>query len=412
MSTVIICCSIVEGTHLMEFLLRNLNIIAWIGTITSSIYLLLVLFAGFHFRLKRKLRPRNAVPPPPVSLLKPLHGIEAGLRTNLASHFAQDYSGDFEILFCARSAEDEGLLLARSIAELYPDVKCQFLVSGEPQFPNAKVHSLSVMAMAASHELFVTTDADVRVERDYLARCVAEIESGAVELAFCLYRGIPVIPTLALRLDALGKTVEMGSGVMVAVMFTGVDFALGPSMMFHRRAIADAGGFREIGDYYADDFVFGHRLAARGRRVEIAAHVVELVVAAKDGWTSFTNQLRWMQSTRRSRPWGHLGTGLIFAVPFGLLGFFTESSLGHATVGIALLLAAILNRVTQSAVVLTLLGERDVASSSCLYPLRDLLGGVLWLCSYLPLRTQYHDTSFKILPDGRLTPVPHLERNA
>ena len=98
MSTVVICSSIVEGTHLMGFLLRSLNIIAWIGTITSSIYLLLVLLAGLDFRSSRKVRAHSAVLPP-VSLLKPLHGMEAGLRINLSSHFAQDYSGEFEILF-------------------------------------------------------------------------------------------------------------------------------------------------------------------------------------------------------------------------------------------------------------------------------------------------------------------------
>lgn len=396
----------------MEFLFRILNITAWIGTITSSIYLLLVLTAAFLFRSRcRKKAYSLAHPPPALSLLKPLHGMETGLRKNLESHFAQDYPGKFEILFCARSAEDEGLLLAQSLAEKYPKVKCKFLVSGEPQFPNAKVYSLSVMAQAASHELFVTTDADVRVESDYLTRCVAEMESGDVELAFCLYRGVPANSTLALRLDALGKTVEMSSGAMVAVMFHDVDFALGPSMVFHRRAIENAGGFRELGDYWAEDFVFGHRLAVRGRRVEIATHVVELVVAARDGWASFTNQLRWMQSTRRSRPWGHLGAGLTFAIPFGLLGFFTETSMGNATAGTALLLTAILNRIIQSAVVLIVLGERDIIRLSCLYPLRDFLGGVLWFCSYLPFRTRYHDTAFKILPDGRLTRTSHMERN-
>jgi len=397
----------------MFFVLQILHILAWIGSVTSSIYCLMVLLAAIRFRTRH---PQSSGPvkrpTPSVSVLKPLHGMQPGLHKNLASHFVQDYPGEFELLFCARQGQDEGLLLARTLADLHPKVKCQFLLSGEPLFPNAKAYSLNLMADAASHELLVTTDADVCVGSDYLTTCVAEFEQKNADLASCLYRGVAEGSSLAVRLDAIGKTVEMSSGALVAAMLNGVDFALGPSMIFTRRAISDVGGFRELGDYWAEDFVFGNRLAARGRKVELSTYVVELVVSAKGAWDSFANQLRWMQSTRRSRKWGHLGTGLTFAVPYGLLGLIDEICLGNIWVGMFLLSIAIFNRVVQCSAVATLLRDKNVLSSSLLYPVRDLLGAVLWFCSYLPLPTLYHETALHILPDGRLERSPRLQQSA
>src|SRR5438309_8176776 len=55
-----------------------------------------------------------------------------------------------------------------------------------------------------------------------------------------------------------------------------------------------------------------------------------------------------MKSTRYSRPRGHLGSGLTFAVPFGLLGLISATALGHPVVGITLFSTSILNRIIQS----------------------------------------------------------------
>lgn len=377
--------------------------IAWAGTVSSAIYCGLAVRAALRFGRRRQAALAAApVFTPPVSLLKPLHGAEAGLERNLESFFQQTYAAPYEILFCARHTEDAGLQLARSIAARYPAVTARFLTCGEPQFPNPKMFSLAVMAEAAAYDVLVTSDADARVAPDYLLRCVQELTHPDAELASCLYLGLANEPGLMLRLDALGKSVEMGSGVLVADMLSGTDFALGVTMVLRRRAFELAGGCADLGSYWAEDFVLGNRLAAQGRGVSMATHVIRLVVTADGIGHSLRNQLRWAQSTRRSRPWGHLGTGLTFAMPFGLLGFLAEG-LRHQWIAAGLfLLAACGNRVVQAAVVLRALGQRQTMGDALLYPLRDLLGSLVWLASYSPASTRYHGTEFRILPDGRL----------
>src|SRR6201999_4113127 len=113
----------------------------------------------------------------------------------------------------------------------------------------------------------------------------------------------------------------------------------------------------ELGQFYADDFVLGHRLAGQGTGVLLASHVIRLMVQDSPFWLSFRNQLRWMQSTRRSRPWGHFGSGLTFAMPFGLIGLLWGILSGHPVLGITWLLAMIVNRWMQASAILAALGD-------------------------------------------------------
>jgi ceramide glucosyltransferase len=119
-------------------------------------------------------------------------------------------------------------------------------------------------------------------------------------------------------------------------------------------------------------------------------------------WLSFRNQLRWMQSTRRSRPWGHLGSGLTFAMPFGLLGLLWGIAAGRPALGLLWLGAMVLNRWLQAAAILGVLGDPRWWRNVAIYPLRDLLGSILWLGSYGGERFYYRGRIYKMKAGGRV----------
>ncbi len=390
-----------------------LQIVFWVaafGSVTSSIYCGMVLAAALRFGVRK--RREQKVPAdflPAVSMLKPLHGTEPGMERNLETFFEQDYP-DFELLFCARFEDDAGLQLARKVGQRFPHVTAEYVTCGEPRpkFHNAKVFSLAKLDSVARNDLYVTSDADVRVERDYLRRMVQTLKDPQVGLASCVYLGTAARgsagqrPGFASQLDAVGKSVEMTSGVLVADMIEGTRFALGATMATRRKSFQDVGGFNHLGQFYADDFVLGNQLAAQGTRVLLATYIIRLMVQDSPFWLSFRNQLRWMQSTRRSRPWGHLGSGLTFAMPFGLLGLLWGLLAGHAALGLLWLLAMVVNRWLQAGAILTVLGDADRVYAALIYPLRDLLGSILWLASYGGERFYYRGKIFKLKQGGRV----------
>jgi ceramide glucosyltransferase len=363
-----------------------LFVLALLGTISSTVFLLLVIVAAVRRRTgaARTRAAAAAIPRqslPPVTVLKPVHGLEPRLEENLESFFQQDYP-DLEIIFGARAEDDPALAIAEKLRRRYPRVKCRILLSGPPAWPSAKVYSLEKMIAVAGSDYLVITDSDVEVASGFLRNAVAPLLQREVGLVTCPYRGVPV-GGLWSRLEALGMSVEMFSGVVVADMMEGMRFALGPAMAIRRDVLERIGGIAATKDYYADDFVLGNMTWAAGYKVVLSHEVVDHIVLTESFVPTFKHQLRWMKSTRYSRPKGHVGSGLTYAMPFGILGLISAAALGHPGLGMAVLGAAIANRVIQSCVVgWGVVRDKDALRHCWLYPLRDLLGFCLWAGSF------------------------------
>ena len=195
---------------------------ALFGTLTSTIFLGLVVVGAARFKAiaRRRAAQPKSTEWPAVSLLKPLHGAEPGLREFLESFFALDYP-EFEILFCARTDADAGLQLARQVAALHPKVPVRFLLSGKPPWPNARCYSLSVMAPEAAHDILVITDSDVRVQPNFLREIIAPFTDPKLGASTCLYRGDANGMGLWGLMEGMGMSVEMSAGVLVADMLEG-----------------------------------------------------------------------------------------------------------------------------------------------------------------------------------------------
>lgn len=372
---------------LLTMLAEALLGLAYLGTLSSTVFLALVLVAALRSHRRARQQRRDAElaqarPLPFVSIVKPLHGAEPQLEANLASFFAQDYP-NFELLFAVRSADDAALRVVEWLRARFPQVTAKVILTGEPEWPSAKVWSLAKMAEAAAGDYLVISDSDILVGTDLLRQVIPPLLEPRNGLVTCLYRGIPARDVWS-RLEALGMSVEMPSGVVTADLLEGMKFALGAVMAVRRDALQQAGGMAALADYYSDDFVLGNRVHAAGFNVVLSHYRVGHVLE-QAGWAgTLRTQLRWMQSTRYSRPLGHLGTGLTFATPFGLLALLAGAACGQWEMGFALFAWSLANRVTQCvAVGYGLIGDRRALRDCWLYPLRDLLGFGVWAASYL-----------------------------
>ncbi|MGC1463666.1 MAG: glycosyltransferase [Terracidiphilus sp.] len=382
-----------------------LGAFAVFGVVTSTVYSLLVLIAVLRFRRAASEQTPSSFRPP-VSIMKALHGDEPDLELNLASFFVQDYP-EYEILFCARHSNDLGLEAARRVAARFPKVSARILTCGEPPWPNARTFSFEIMRREAKYPILVTNDSDVRVGPDYLASVVAPLADPSVGLVTCLYRGVTRHGIWA-QLEAMGMSVEMASGVLVANMVEGMKFALGPSMVVRQSTVEKIGGFEPISYYYADDFVLGNWTALKAReKVILSTYIVEHHVLNGAFKKSIAHQQGWATSTRFSRPAGHIGELLTYAVPFGLLALAVFGVTGHLFLGLALLAFTLLDRVLLCLLVAgCVVKDSPAMRKAWLYPLRDFMGFCFWVRSYSGSRlTRYRGDLYEFLPEGRLRKV-------
>ena len=377
------------------------------GLVTSTVFAGMVLWAvPGYLRQRRAALAQLAARPgftPALTLLKPLHGDEPGLEAHLTTFFEQDYP-EFEILFCTRSPEDAGLATARRVAARYPNIPAKFLsTGGQPDWINAKAASMEHMLAVAAHEILVISDSDVRVTPDYLRAVALPFADAQVGGMCCPYRGVAAEGGLWARLEAVGMSVEMTAGVLVARAMEGMQFVLGPTMAFRRETIQRMGGFGVTADYCADDFVLGNETFKLGQTVVLSHHAIDHMVINSSFWSSMKHQIRWMKSTRFSRPKGHFGTSLTFSLPFGLLACGAAAGLGHPWIGLALLGWAVATRLALALAV----GRGVVRDTSwfgllVLYPLRDLMGFGFWAASYWGSRILWRGQVFELLPGGKM----------
>jgi ceramide glucosyltransferase len=337
---------------------------------------------------------RRLVEIAPISILKPLAGLDDGLEENLRSFFEQDYP-QFEILFAVRSETDPAGETVERLRAAYPNVPSRLIVTGEPPYPNAKVFSLDRMMAEARHDLLVMSDSDIRVTPDILRRVAAEFQDNDTDLATCPYRAVPGAGFWS-KLEAIGMNTEFLGGVLVARLTEGMKFAVGPTIAARRRVLEAIGGFDRLKDYLAEDFVMGQFADKAGFGVILSSCVVEHRIGSQPFRANMAHRLRWARSTRRSRPRGYLGQ--LFTNPLPLALLLLAVAPGFWSLAAA---AVVLRALAAWAVAGWVLQDPLTARQWWLVPLQDAISFVFWIAGFFGNTITWRGRRYYLRPDGR-----------
>jgi ceramide glucosyltransferase len=361
----------------------------------SLVYCVLTVIAALRYRA---VIPPDTIERPPISILKPLAGVDDGLEDNLRSFFEQKYPY-FEILFAVRSASDPAIEVTERLRARYPAIPSRLIVTGEPPYPNAKVYSLDLMLAAASHDLIVMADSDIRVTPSMLTTVAAEFADPAVGMSTCPYRAVPGRSFWS-TLEAVGLNTEFIGGVLVARMLDGMKFALGPTIVARRATLAGIGGFDAVKDFLAEDFVMGNQAAERGYGVLLSSSVIEHRIGAQKLVANLRHRLRWNRSTRRSRPWGYVGQLFTNPLPLALL-FWAAAPDWWIVVALTLIFRATAGWATAGVA----LADPLVRRLWWLVPVQDVVSFAAWLGGFFGNTITWRGRKYYLQADGRFTPV-------
>src|SRR5215471_14954888 len=294
-----------------------LAIISVLGTICGIFYCFFSLLCVVLFGSRNREKMDTGFAPP-VSILKPLCGMDPHAYASLRSHCTQDYPA-FEIIFGVADPNDEILPTVERLMAEFPAVPIKLVRCPQQLGTNLKVSNLVQMLPHASHELLLINDSDIQVPDDYLRRVVARLKDRSVGMVTCLYRGVAA-DSIGSKLEALGISSDFVPGVLTANRLDGgLRFGLGSTLAFSRTSLAAAGGFSPLADYLADDYQLGYRISQAGFGVELADCVVDHYLPEYSFGEFVQHQLRWARAIRTSRPGGYLGLIFTFAIPWSLL---------------------------------------------------------------------------------------------
>jgi ceramide glucosyltransferase len=384
------------------------TVLAWAGI---GYYLLALWSARAFVHSLRRPQPAYT---PAVSILKPVRGLDHEMYSAFASHCAQDYAGEVEILFGVSSLRDPALIAVRQLQEEFPDHAIRIIECPEVLGANGKVSNLVQMLPHARHPYVVINDSDIVVSPQYLSRIMSGFAPSpehkcTVGMVTAPYRGRAhgkprQDPTLGSRMEALGISTDFIAGVLTARRLEGgIHFGLGSTLAVSREALRLIGGLAPLVDYLADDYELGARITAAGFDIELSSEVVETWVPPYDIAGFLEHQLRWCRSTRDSRRWGY--TGLIFT--FGLpWAFCNLIATGLSLESIALFVLALVVRVALALVVgVGILGDTQVLRDLLLLLPRDLIALALWAWSFAGDTVTWRGQRF-LLKHGKLARIP------
>lgn len=351
-------------------------------------YSLLSIVAALRYL---SVRPPEAASGEPISILKPLAGLDLNLESNLRTFFEQDYPA-FEILFAVREGDDPAVAIVEKLQHEYPYIPSRLFITGEAPYPNAKVYSLNLMLAAAANDLVVMSDSDIRVTPRLLSTLAAEFHDPQLGIATCPYRAAAG-PSVWSRLEAVGMNTDFIAGLLVARMLEGVRFAVGPTIAARRRILREIGGFERMKDYLAEDFVMGKFAAEAGHGVILSSFVIEHHIGSTGLRQNAAHRLRWARSTRRSRPWGYLGQ--LFTMPFPLaLLIFALKPAWWPVILLALLVRAIAAYVVSARVL-------RANINWLLLPIEDITNFCFWIAGFFGNTIIWRGRRYRLHPDGR-----------
>jgi ceramide glucosyltransferase len=211
---------------------------------------------------------------PPVTILKPLCGVDKGTYTNLASFCQQNYP-QYQIIFGVRSSTDPSIEVVEKLIQQFPEIDISLVVKDHILGANLKISNLANAVTAAKHDILVIADSDILIGSDYLQTVIQPLKDEKVGVVTCLYRS--TAQGIATILEAICTATDFQPGILVSKQLEGIKFALGSTIVIRKTTLAKIGGFAAVADYLADDYQLGYLPTQAGDKVVLSSYIVEPV---------------------------------------------------------------------------------------------------------------------------------------
>jgi ceramide glucosyltransferase len=364
----------------------------YVLTLLASLYAVIALLCRARtYRIDASRQAGLASSCLPVTVLKPLCGLEPRLEENLATFCNQTYAA-YQLLFGVRDPDDPAIATVKRLKARYPERDIEIVVDSRVHGSNFKISNLINMASAARHPWLVIADSDIAVRPDYLAKVCAPLADPSVGIVTCLYRGRSV-DTFWSRLGGLFIDTWFAPSVRVASAFGGSSFGFGATIALRADTLAGIGGFQSLRNRLADDFWLGQLSRNRGLATVISEVCVTTDVTENDFTSLWSRERRWMQTIRAINPLGYAFTFVTFTFPLLAVGLWlapTPWNWACALPGIVSRLGLHLRKPAPGL---------PAPGHACYAPLRDGLLLLVWLGAFLGTTARWREQTVPVVDD-------------
>ncbi len=337
----------------------------------------------------------------PVSILKPLRGLDDKLFDNLESFCLQEYP-QYEIIFSLQDYNDPAYKVAKKVKEKYPHKDIRIIVERCDVGLNPKVNNLIPAYRISKYPQILISDSNVKVAKNYLSEISGHLTDPSVGLVSNLIKGIDGRSTGSVFENLHLNTFIIGS-VCFLDRFLKMPCVIGKSMLMRKADLEAIGGLRSVKDVLAEDYIMGQKMHRAGKKVILSRHFIYNV-------NEYWGMKRFLNRHTR---WGRLRWKI------GGIRYFSE--LFSNAVFVAFLPVFIWNQsrltITFAALVSSLkiagdyyIGKKIKADlNPLLYflsPIKDLIIGILWFIPIMSDTVVWRGNRYIIGGESVLSPYP------
>lgn len=378
---------------MQTYIYENLSLFGFAIVLFSIAYSLIAIICMSS--LRQTLSPGSTLSP--VTMLKPVCGLDADLYQNLSTFCRQNYPV-YQIIFGVKEQSDPAIPIIEQLIRDFPDVDIELSINDRLSGSNHKISNIINMYDKVKYDLLVISDSDMRVCEDYLKNVIAPFEDPQVGAVTCLYKGTPATIGLASRLGTIYINEWFLPSVLISKYLQKIKFCFGATMAVRKELLEKIGGFEYLASFLADDYMLGKLINQLGYKVVLSKYLVNNMVEESNIKSLFSHELRWARTIRTVQPVGYTFSFVTHTIPLSILYCAISPSLALSAITIftAFCLRLRMHSVARQSLDIT------GPATPILVPLRDILSFLVWATSFFGRNVYWRQNNFSIQANGQM----------
>lgn len=367
------------------------------------LFFLSILSTGYYFFAMYAARQFFSVSPvinfdfsPPITILKPVCGMENMAYDNFVSFCEQAYPV-YQIIFGVKDLNDPIVSVINKIVKNFKHIDIELVVCERLLCSNPKINSLIAMQDKAKYPYLLVSDSDIRVGPTYLQEMIQCMNNQEVGIVTSLLKSVST--GFFSTVEAIGLATESLPRTLCAWKFNNIH-ALGGSMLIRQSALKKIGGISVVADHIAEDYLLGKLFMDVGYRIILSNYIVDNVSKKEMMIDVVRRKIRWDKGVFIYEPLGYLA--IIFT--YGSVFAFVFLLISHASsMGVAVFCLVLGSRLLMGWTIgANYLNDTAVKKYFWLSPLQDFYSFIIWIKCILINKMYWRESCFKIEKNGKL----------
>ncbi|ODA44367.1 Ceramide glucosyltransferase [Thermodesulfovibrio sp. N1] len=333
----------------------------------------------------------------PISIIKPLKGLDDNLFDNIESFCKQDYP-EYEVILSLENRNDPAYRVAEKIRNKYPD-RVTIVIDNSSKALNPKVKNMMKAYRISKYDYFLISDSNVCVEDDYLRKTVSSMTED-VGLVTNLIVGVG-----GKSFGAVLENLQLNSFIILSVClldkFLKMPCSIGKSMLMRKKDFEEIGGFNAVQDVLAEDYLIGKLMHEKGKKVVLSNYMIKNI---NEYWSIkrfFNRHTRWAKIRWK------IGGVKYFTEPLAnpvFIASLIPLFYAFSNLSLILLLLSVLIKTTGDYLVMRMIKEKP-GIQIMFSPIKDLMSGIIWFVPFITSKVNWRGNLYLISENTVLMPV-------